>query len=241
MKSTIYGIAFILASLMIFHHTGKTSAKSVTPFLPDHDEISGDWDGIVEAPGTKVAFKLNFKLEGEKVTGTIESGHTGAGTISNGVWKNDKLSFTANFAKHESIDFKAELNNDKLVGEYATEGRVSKWEATKKSGNESAKSTDSASSNSISGDWVAFLTAQDTSAPVVLKFKLEDGKVSGTFASDHLGSGTIEDGTWADNKISFTIKVTQATIKVWGILKDGKLTGDFDAGQMSGKWEAKRK
>ena len=137
MKSTIYGIAFILASFgafsaIAFHHTGKAFAKSDTSFSHETDKISGDWDGIVEAPGVKVPFKLTLKLDGKKVTGTVESEHTGAGTISEGVWKDNRLSFTANFATHESISFKGELKDNKITGEYATEGRVSKWEAVKK-------------------------------------------------------------------------------------------------------------
>ena len=73
MKSTIYGIAFILASFgafsaIAFHHTGKAFAKSDTSFSHETDKISGDWDGIVEAPGVKVPFKLTLKLDGKKVT-----------------------------------------------------------------------------------------------------------------------------------------------------------------------------
>lgn len=240
MKSTIYGIAFILVSLgafsmVAFHHAGKTLAETIH----ESDKISGDWDGTVEAVGTKVAFKLNFKLEGEKLTGTVESGHTGAGTISNGTLKNGKLSFTADFAKHESISFKGELKDEKITGEYSTEGRVEKWSAVRSAKTE--VSANSTTSNTISGDWDAFLTAQDTSAPVTLKLNADGEKLTGTYSSDHLGTGAIEDGKWADNKVSFTMKVPQAAIKVWGVLKDGKLTGDFDAGMMKGKWEAKKK
>lgn len=238
MKSAIYGIVFMLAfSFVGFHHAGKTWAKSAH----ETDKISGDWDGTVEAVGTKVAFKLNFKLEGENLSGTVESGHTGAGTIS-GTLKNGKLNFTATFAKHESISFKGELKDEKISGEYATEGRVEKWEAVRKAKTESsAISTNSTNSNDISGDWEAFLVAQDATAPVLLKLKVEGNKLTGTFSSEHLGTGAIEDGTLEKGKISFTMKTPPATIKVWGVLKDGKLTGDFDAGMMKGKWEAKRK
>ncbi|HRH40228.1 MAG TPA: hypothetical protein PKY82_01195 [Pyrinomonadaceae bacterium] len=238
MKSAIYGIALMLVFLFgVLHHSGKSYAKQAH----ETDKISGDWDGTVEAVGTKVAFKLSFKLEGEKLTGTVESGHTGAGTI-NGTLKNGKLNFTATFAKHESISFKGELRGDKITGEYATEGRVEKWGAVKqaKSGS-SASSINANSSNDISGDWDAFLVAQDANAPVALKLKLEGGKLTGTYSSEHLGTGSLEDTTWEGGKIGFTMKTPQATIKTWGVFKDGKLAGDFDAGIMKGKWEAKRK
>ena len=107
--------------------------------------------------------------------------------------------------------------------------------------NEIATSTNKTSSEAISGDWDTFLTAQETSAQLTLILTLEGNKISGTFESDHLGTGIVENGTWTDHKISFTLKVTQATITFNGVLKDGKLTGDFDAGAISGKWEAKKK
>ena len=73
-----------------FHHTGKSFAKSAH----EADKISGDWEAKLEAFGTITEVKMNLKLDGEKVTGTVESGHTGAGTISNGIWK-DSLPGTA--------------------------------------------------------------------------------------------------------------------------------------------------
>ncbi len=250
MKSTIYGIAIILASFGAFsagafHHSGKVSAKTVASLSHDPDEISGEWEASLEAFGTITKVKMNLDCDDHKITGTVESGHTGAGTLSEGSCQDGKLSFTANFAKHESVSFKGELKNGKITGEYATEGRVSKWEATKKSAtaknNEIATSTNKTSSEAISGDWDTFLTAQETSAQLTLILTLEGNKISGTFESDHLGTGIVENGTWTDHKISFTLKVTQATITFNGVLKDGKLTGDFDAGAISGKWEAKKK
>ncbi len=247
MKSTIYGIALILASfgafsMVIFHHTGKTLAKTAAP-LPHSDEISGEWDARLEAFGTITDVKMTLDLDEHKITGTAESGHTGAGTISEGLWEDTKLSFIVNFAKHESVSFKAELKDGKLVGEYATEGRVSKWEATRKisATNKTDVSKNTANSDAISGEWNASLTANDTNAPLTLKLRLDGGKVSGTFESAHLGTGTVEGGTLVDNKISLTLKTAQATITFNGVLKDGKLAGEFSAGKMNGKWEAEKK
>jgi hypothetical protein len=247
MKSAIYGIAFILVtfgvfSMAAFHHAEKSFAKQTH----EADKISGDWEAKLEAFGTITQVKLNLKLDGEKVTGTVESGHTGAGTIGNGSWKDNKLEFIANFAKHESISFKGDLKNDKITGEYATEGRISRWEATRKNpatknGETANLSHKATSEDVISGEWSALLVSQDTSAPVTLKLKLEGHKITGTGESDHLGTGTIENGIWADNKISFKLKVAQVTISINGVLKDGKLIGEFNTEQMTGKWEARKK
>ena len=80
-------------------------------------------------PPTPATFEL--KVDGEKVTGTIHSEHTGDGKVTEGVWKDGKLFFTAVFEKHESIAISGAIERGKLGGEFRTEGFVAKWEGTK--------------------------------------------------------------------------------------------------------------
>jgi hypothetical protein len=82
---------------------------------------------VMTVPGT---FKL--KLEGDRVTGTVESAHTGAGTLTDGAWKENKLSCTLKFAAHDSIAITGNLKDGKLSGEFQTEGMQGTWEAEKK-------------------------------------------------------------------------------------------------------------
>jgi hypothetical protein len=96
------------------------------------DLISGLWDATFYAMGQPTAVTLELKLEGNKVTGKVNSAHTGPGTISNGSWAENKLSMTFDFAKHESIAVTGSLKDGKLAGEFRTEGFVAKWEAKKK-------------------------------------------------------------------------------------------------------------
>jgi hypothetical protein len=96
------------------------------------DSISGEWDATFYAMGQATPFTLELKLEGHKVTGKVNSAHTGPGTISNGLWAENKLSMTFDFAKHESIAVTGSLKDGKLAGEFRTEGFVAKWEAKKK-------------------------------------------------------------------------------------------------------------
>ncbi|HEX8073158.1 MAG TPA: hypothetical protein VF546_24645 [Pyrinomonadaceae bacterium] len=96
------------------------------------DPISGEWDVRLEIAGSSATATFKLKLDGDKVTGTAESEHTGPGTVSKGSWADGKLKFTLDFAKHESIDLTGALRDDALVGEFATEGMVGKWQATRK-------------------------------------------------------------------------------------------------------------
>src|SRR5262245_14784162 len=95
----------------------------------------------------------------------------------------------------------------------------------------------------ISGEWDTFLTPAGggDEIPLTLKLNLDREKVTGTFESDHLGSGDVKDGSWAANKLDLSFEMSHGLIKLTGELKQGKLSGKFDAGHMQGTWQAKKK
>lgn len=111
-----------------FHH--EVFSHEISP--QDADPITGEWDVIFRVQDSKTPASFKLKLDGEKVTGTVYSEHTGAGTLRDGSWKENKLSFTIDFAKHESIAITGTLKDGALVGEFRTEGFVEKWEAKRK-------------------------------------------------------------------------------------------------------------
>ncbi len=93
----------------------------------------------------------------------------------------------------------------------------------------------------ISGEWDVALTTPDKTLQLTLKLKLEGDKVTGTSESSHLGNGTISDGSWGNNKLKITVETSHAPLALTGTLQNGKLAGEWDAAQMQGKWEAKKK
>jgi hypothetical protein len=48
---------------------------------PDSDPISGEWDVSFYVHGTTTPATFKLKLDGDKVTGTAVSDHTGPGTV----------------------------------------------------------------------------------------------------------------------------------------------------------------
>jgi len=96
------------------------------------DSINGDWNVTFYVHDMKTPATFTFKLDGAKLTGTAYSEHTGPGTIRDGKWTDGKLSFTLDFAKHESIAVTGELKDGGLAGQFTTEGFTDKWEAVKK-------------------------------------------------------------------------------------------------------------
>ena len=113
---------------------GMFSAVSTAPLHErmEGDPVSGEWDVSFYVQGKTYPATFNLKLDGNKVTGTAYSEHTGAGTLRDGSWGENKFSFTLDFAKHESIAISGHPEGDKLVGEFTTEGFTAKWDAKKK-------------------------------------------------------------------------------------------------------------
>jgi hypothetical protein len=115
-------------SAAAFHHEVFAPESS----RQDADPITGEWDVTFHVQNSKTPATFKLKLDGDKVTGTVYSEHTGAGTLRDGSWKDNQLSFTIDFAKHESIAITGTLKDGALVGEFRTEGFVEKWEAKRK-------------------------------------------------------------------------------------------------------------
>jgi len=97
---------------------------------PDGKSIAGEWVIHFQAEGQTVSGKLHFEQDGDRLTGTVDTAHTGAGTIENGKWNDNKLAASLMFERHEKIAIDGALKADgTLAGEYHTEGRTDKWQA----------------------------------------------------------------------------------------------------------------
>jgi hypothetical protein len=88
----IYG-ALALPCVVLSQHNASPSGKS----------IAGEWVIHFQAEGQTVSGKLHLEVDGERLTGTIETAHTGAGTIQNGKWNDHRLAASLAFERHEAI------------------------------------------------------------------------------------------------------------------------------------------
>jgi len=96
------------------------------------DPISGHWTVTFKLGDISVPGELTLKLSDKsQITGTVNSDHTGLGTIRDGRWAAGKLSFTVDFTTHDSIVITGESKEGKLVGEFETEGNRGTWEGIK--------------------------------------------------------------------------------------------------------------
>jgi hypothetical protein len=101
-----------------------------------------------------------LQADGERLAGTVETGHTGPGTVENGKWSKQKLEATLVFKKHESVVLEGELkSNGTLAGNYTTEGRTETWQAERKS------ATALNSTNGVYAQYEALIGTWDVTAP----------------------------------------------------------------------------
>ena len=118
---TVAALALILASSAAVAQQGTRPSGS----------IAGEWNISFMVQGQTVPGTLVLAVEGETVTGTVETQHTGPGKLQDGKFAASKLSATCVFERHESIALMGELQGEKLFGTFRTEGREGKWEATR--------------------------------------------------------------------------------------------------------------
>ena len=130
--SLILSIFLLSACSAIARHHDRLMTNHLSHEEVADDPISGEWNVSFFVNGHSTPASFVLKLDGDKITGTANSDHTGLGTIRDGKFEKGKLSFTLDFQKHESIAINGEVKGDKLVGEFRTEGFVANWEATKK-------------------------------------------------------------------------------------------------------------
>ena len=93
------------------------------------DSIDGNWTVTFTVQGQKVAGSMMFHGDRKKLTGTVETQHTGRGTLTGGAWTQNKLSGIYVFQGHEAIAIAGELRNGKLAGTFRTEGMDGTWQA----------------------------------------------------------------------------------------------------------------
>jgi hypothetical protein len=64
---------------------GRRDGEDIT------DPISGKCEVVFELRGTRVPGKFKVKLDGNKITGTAESEHSGGATLSKGLFVGDHI------------------------------------------------------------------------------------------------------------------------------------------------------
>ena len=107
---------------------GASGSHATSP-----DPLSGTWDVTFHIQNMTTPATFSFTVDGNTLTGTANSDHTGPGKIrEGGSFRDNALTFTLDFRAHESIDVTGTLENGRLAGEFRTEGMVGHWDAKRR-------------------------------------------------------------------------------------------------------------
>src|SRR5262249_46023229 len=190
---------------------------------------------------------VNLKNTNGKLSGTIETGQ-GSAAITDGTYADGKLKLKFDAGGTEGT-VEAEYKDGVIKGKWELGGMGGPLEI-KKAGDSTPAATPAPAAPAaggavmmVAGDWDGTADVMGQAMPFTLKLKQEGDKITGTSESDQ-GSVALSNGKVAGDKISFEIESPQGKIVLTGnVGKDGKtIDGEYDfAGQMKGKWGAKKK
>jgi hypothetical protein len=95
--------------------------------------VSGKWRMTVTFPQQPAAGTLVLKVEGERVTGTLDAGFAGGSIPIEGEFSHGMLTFSGSTASGPhpglQLDFTAKLNDDKLAGTFSWQVGDFPWTA----------------------------------------------------------------------------------------------------------------
>jgi hypothetical protein len=237
-------ISLLLAVLLV------SAAASAASFQTKPANLSGKYQGVAKSDQLgDIPITVEIKDEAGKLSGKIDTPQ-GASTISNGSYADGKVTLKFDAGGNEGTVI-ATVDGDKITGKWELAGMGGPLELKKSAAGDAAASkppagpppagSSAAGGDPVTGEWDASADAGGQTIPFTLKLKLEGEKVTGTSESAQ-GALPLTNGKFAAGKLSFAIDTGQGAITLTGMVKDGKIDGDFDfAGQMTGKWGAKKK
>lgn len=246
MMMTLMSVALLVTfSLVASARTFSNESNQASP----SDNLSGKYEGVAKSDQLgEIPLTVEIKNDNGKLSGKIDTPQ-GPAAITSGTYADGKVTMKFDAGGNEGT-VTATVAGDKITGKWELAGQGGPLELKRAGTVVAAAPASSVSGGSgaapaagdvVSGDWDASADAQGTAIPFTLKLKLEGDKVTGTSDSAQ-GSASLSKGTYAAGKLSFTLDTPNGAIGMTGMIKDGKIVGEFDfAGQMTGKWEATKK
>ena len=240
---TLLSLVLLMATISLASPASFNKQSTAKPA----DNISGKYEGVAKSDQMgDIPLTVELKNDNGKLSGKIETPQ-GPAAITSGTYADGKLTMKFDAGGNEGT-VTATVAGDKISGKWELGGQGGPLELKKSTAvasgdakKDETKPATPATGDMVTGDWDASADAQGTSIPFTLKLKLDGDKVTGSSESAQ-GSVPISKGSFVANKLSVSLETPQGAIVLTGMVKDGKIVGEFDfAGQMTGKWEAKKK
>jgi hypothetical protein len=229
-------------------------AAAASPMKQDKktsDPVAGQYEGTAKSEALgDIPIKVDLKNNNGKLSGSIDTPQ-GAAPITDGTFADGRVTLKFDAGGNEGT-VTAQMKDDKIVGTWTLAGQNGTLElkrAAMMAAKPAAPSTPAApaggakssAKDPLTGEWDGTAEVQGMTVPFTLKLAVDGEKVTGESTSAQ-GTAAVSKGTWAAEKLAFTLETPNGNITFTGGLKAGKLEGDFDfAGQMQGKWSATKK
>ena len=107
----------VLACGLLLAGFGGVSAQTAT--------VAGDWDASMNTPGGAVDFRLTFKVDGEKLTGTVKRA-SGELPLQGTIKGSDiSFSYTVNYNGNDiTLTFTGKVTSDAMSGNVSFGGQA---------------------------------------------------------------------------------------------------------------------
>jgi hypothetical protein len=242
----IVSVAFVLAFAGGAFAQDKTAQAAKAAL----DAVAGKYEGTATTPNGDMAFVCELRVENGNIVGSIGAGDFQM-AVTSGTLVGDKLTLNLDMGGNP-MTVVGTLKDGHFEGQggaiVMTKVGVTPAAApvpAAKPAEAPAPAAAPAVANAadpISGDWDGLVDTPDQQRAIVLKLKLDAGKVSGEVGSD-MGSMTLQSGTWADGTLTIAFPFQGGdSITMVAKLQDGKLVGTLSIGdQMTVSWVAVKK
>jgi len=223
--------------------------KSTNQPGQNKDTLSGKYEGVAKSDQIgDIPLTVEIKNDNGKLTGKIETPQ-GPAAITSGTFDNGKIVMKFDAGGNEGT-VTAMLDGDKISGKWELGGQGGGLELKRAAmtagapaspaGGGAKPAAPAAGGDPISGEWECSADANGQAIPFTLKIKLDGDKVTGT-SEGAQGAAPVTAGSFSAGKLSFSLDVGGTMIKMTGMVKEGKVTGDYDFAGQAGKWEGKKK
>jgi hypothetical protein len=209
--------------------------------------VAGEWNATMETPGEPVNYKAIFKVDGEKLSGTIKrsSGDTALqGTVKG---KEIKFSYTVDYnGQALAISVTGTLEGDTIKGsvDIANGAYQGAWMAKRASGATTSITQSAPASPTGADEWELTINSPQGTTTSTLAYTKEGEAIKGSLRSER-GQLPMQ-GTLKGNDITikFTVKFqdNDLPITLTGKVDGAAMKGEADFGGLAqGDWMARRK
>ena len=204
-------------------------------------DSSGTWKGAFDFDGSPVPVTIKLKIDGTKVTGTVEGLPTTPTEIHDGALNGDTVTFWVNTdyeGQTYKLVYKGKIAADQISFDFGTEdGGWSSPLTVKKA---DAAAAPAPAAPDVTGDWKGIFDLNGT--PTELKFHLKSSGNAVTGTLERAGAPPVEvhEGKIEGETLSFWI-TTDYEGETYTIVYKGKISPgqiDFDFGTADQSWGA---